>query len=341
MWQINNQTPYAIKESWIRGREGEEIWIVALKATWDILPNGTTRLSSVQSPVNAGTVPYNDGTSLLYDTDLGPEKKATDIILNGYAQMPDGKKTSSVAIGLKVGNMTRLARVYGDRIWDGKQYGEPEQFNRIPLGYSRMGRGEFLPSGHGDFNPTGIQVDEYPEVGKSKLPNIEFYGDDKVPGFGPLPRQWPGRLQFAGTYDEQWQQEQAPLLPTDLDERYWQCAPPPLYAGGRLKGGEAICLGNLAPPGYGHGGLLIFALPRIVPAFRTQFYDGSMRHHHGRLHTVIIESDFPRVSMVWHSALPCHHLANQLESTTVSEKKRLFIRSPLLPVNFPEWEQLL
>lgn len=92
MWQINNQTPYAIKESWIRGREGEEIWIVALKATWDILPNGTTRLSSVQSPVNAGKVLHNDGTSLLYDTDLGPEKKATDIILNGCAQAAGGKK---------------------------------------------------------------------------------------------------------------------------------------------------------------------------------------------------------------------------------------------------------
>lgn len=75
MWQINNQTPYTIKESWIRGREGEEIWTVALKATGDILPDGTTRLSSVQSPVNAGTVLHSDGSSLLYDTDLVPEKK--------------------------------------------------------------------------------------------------------------------------------------------------------------------------------------------------------------------------------------------------------------------------
>ncbi len=186
-----------------------------------------------------------------------------------------------------------------------------------------------------------MQVDEHPEAGKSKLPNIEFYGDDNSPGFGPLPRQWPGRLQFAGTYDEQWQREQAHLLPTDLDDRYWQCAPPPLYAGGRLKGGEAVCLGNLASPEYGHNGLLIFALPRIVPSFRTQFYDGSVRYHQGRLHTVIIEPDFPRVSMVWHSVLPCHHLVNQLESTTVSEKKLLFVKETRLPANFPEWEQLL
>lgn len=318
MWQVNNQTSYVTRGAWIRGRQGEEIWTVVLKATFDILPDGTTQLSASQLPVNAGMIFNNDSDTLLYDVDLGPTKNATDVILNGHVVSPDEKRVASVPVGLRVGKMLRLARVYGDRIWDGKQYSEPEPFNRMSLVYSRMGRGEFLPSGRGDFNPAGIQVDKHPEAHKSKLPNIEFYSDDKTPGFGPFPRQWPGRLQFAGTYDEQWQQEQAPLLPTDLDERYWQCAPPPLYAGGRLKGGEAVCLGNLAPPGYGHNGLLIFALPQIVPAFRTQFYDGSVRYHQGRLHTVIIESDFPRVSIVWHSALPCHHLVNQLESTTVS-----------------------
>lgn len=341
MWQVKNQTPYAVKHGWIRGRHGEEIWTVALKATFDILPDGTTQLSSHQLPVNAGPVLSHDSETLLYDADLGPVKNTTDIILNSHAVSPNGNRVTSVPVGLRVGKILRLARVYGDRIWDGKRYCEPEPFNRMPLSYSRMSRGEFLPSGHGNFNPVGIPVDEHPETGKSKLPNIEFYGEDKTPGFGALPRHWPGRLQFAGTYDEKWQQEQAPLLPDNLDDRYWQCAPPPLYAGGRLKGGEVVCLGNLTPPGYGHNGLLIFALPRIVPSFRTQFYDGSVRYHQSRLHTVIIESDFPRVSLVWHSALPCHHLVNQLESTTVSEKKRLFIRNTRLPVSFPEWEQLL
>jgi len=341
MWQVKNRTPYAVKHSWIRGRCGEEIWTVALKATFDVLPDGTTQLSSPQLPVNAGPVLNSGSETLLYDADLGPVKNATDIILNGCAVSPDSSKVTFVPVGLRVGKMIRLARVYGDRIWDGKRYGEPEPFNLMPLVYSKMSQGDFLPSTRDNFNPAGISVDTQPQAGKSKLPNIEFYGDDQTPGFGALHRHWPGRLQFAGTYDEKWQQEQAPLLPDDLDDRYWQCAPPPLYAGNRLKGGEVVCLGNLAPPGYGHNGLLIFALPRIVPSFRTQFYDGSVRYHQGKLHSVIIESDFPRVSLVWHSALPCHHLVNQLESTTVSEKKRLFIRSTRLPVSFPEWEQLL
>ena len=102
-----------------------------------------------------------------------------------------------------------------------------------------------------------------------------------------------------------------------------------------------VCLGNLTPPGYGSNGLLIFELPRIIPAFRTQFYDGSVCRHQANLHTVIIEPDFPRISMVWHSALSCHQQVNQLESTTASEKKHLFMKTKTLPVKFHEWEALL
>ncbi|ECD9612226.1 DUF2169 domain-containing protein [Salmonella enterica subsp. salamae] len=341
MWQIKNQTAYAAKGNWVRGRRGEEIWTVAIKATWDILPDGSTRLSTTQLPVNAGVVTHPDGEALLYDTDLGPAKLATDIILNGHAWAPDGKQVPSVAVGLKVGNVSRIARVYGNRVWDGKCYQEPVPFEKIPLQYNRMGRGKYFPTLKSDYNPEGILVENTPEEGLSTLPNIEFYDNETMPGFGALPRHWPERLQFSGTYDERWQQEQAPLLPDDLDERYWQCTPPPLYAGGQLKGGEVICLGNLTPPGYSKNGLLVFLLPRIVPAFRTQFYDGSVRRHRANLHTVIIESDIPRLSLVWHTALPCHHQVNQLESTTVTEKRLLFVKGRILPTQFPEWEAIL
>ncbi|EGO8362117.1 DUF2169 domain-containing protein [Escherichia coli] len=238
MWQIKNQTPYAVTRAWVRGRQGEEIWTVALKATWDIQPDGTTTLSDTPQQVNVGPVMNPDGNTLLYDTDLGLVKNATDIILNGHAIVPDGKFATYVVVGLKVGSVFRLARVYGDRVWNGKRYNEPQPFNKMPLSYNKMSRGDDFPAYKSDFNPAGITVDSVPETGISVLPNIEFYGDETMPGFGAIPRHWPGRLQFAGTYDDRWQKEQSPLLPDDLDERYWQRAPAPLYAGGRLKGGE-------------------------------------------------------------------------------------------------------
>ncbi len=342
MWQVNNQTPYVVNGSWLRNCQGEEIRITVLKATWDIFPDGTTALSARQPPVNTGPVLRDDGKTLLYDTDCGPAKSATDIVLNGHAYSPDGKAVSELPVGLKVGRVIRLARVYGERHWNGRQHNQPSPFIRMPLSYDKMSRGDFFAFCASHYNPDGIPADAVAETEIPAVPRIEFYGDEASPGFGVQPRYWPGRMQFAGTYDNHWRRHRAPLPPDDMDERYWQSAPAPLYAGGWLKGGETVCLGNLMPPGYGQHGLFIFTLPRIIPALRTQFYDGSMRWHQAKLHTVIIEPDFPRISLVRHSALPCHHLVNQLESTTVYEKKqRLFVRTKALPGHFPEWEALL
>jgi hypothetical protein len=47
------------------------------------------------------------------------------------------------------------------------------------------------------------------------------------------------------------------------------------------------------------------------------------------LHTVILEPDYPRVSLVWQSALPCHFKVHQLESTIVTLKTLLGGGTPM------------
>jgi hypothetical protein len=60
-------------------------------------------------------------------------------------------------------------------------------------------------------------------------------------------------------------------------------------------------------------------LPKIFLGFDTRFYDGSREIHKERkLHSVILEPDHPRVSLVWHSALPCHFKVQKLERTIVT-----------------------
>jgi hypothetical protein len=107
-----------------------------------------------------------------------------------------------------------------------------------------------------------------------------------------------------------------PLLAEDLDDRYFQCAPADQQAPEFLRGGEAVILHNLHPRGR-----IQFTLPKLYLGFETRFYDGSReRHKNRRLHTVILEPDFPRVSLVWHSALPCHFKVQKLERTIVTLK---------------------
>ena len=45
---------------------------------------------------------------------------------------------------------------------------------------------------------------------------------------------------------------------------------------------------------------------------------------------MILEPDFPRVSLVWHTALPCHFKVQKLERTIVTLKSDLSTGEPLV-----------
>lgn len=337
MWSLNNKTSYSAERGWFRDINGAEVWVVAVKATYAIQPDGAvTQIPSL--PVNSGAVMHPDSDELLYDTDLGPEKQATDIILNGHAWSSVDKGVSSLFVGMKVAGICRLAKVSGRRIWNGRDYSAPEPFTKTPLRYGRMATAA-EPLGY-PCNPLGVSTNPNPETDTSSLPEIEFISDDGYPGFGGVPRHWPGRAMYSGTYNRNWQDNRSPLLPEDFDPTFWQCAPPAQYAAGQLRGNEIVTLANLTPPEFSASRVISFAIPKLSLNFRTRFTDGSILTHRAKMHTVIIEPDHPRLSVVWHSELPCHRLVNMLDVTTVTEKKRLTVRPPVLPTEFKEWECL-
>ena len=77
---------------------------------------------------------------------------------------------------------------------------------------------------------------------------------------------------------------------------------------------------NLSPGGGG----LRFMLPRLFLSFETEFSTGpSVRHDPPKLHTVILEPDIGRVSLVLHTALACHPRVLKLHATTISLKQDL------------------
>jgi hypothetical protein len=165
-----------------------------------------------------------------------------------------------------------------------------------------------------------------------RLPNIEYpdqpitrWKDRPAPaGFGPICAHWQPRAGFAGTYDEKWERERLPLLPADFNDRYYQCAPADQQAQEFLKGGEPVTLLNLTP-----GGEVRFTLPKAFLGLETYFYtDERKPHEPPKLHTVIIDSAVPRVSLVWHSALACHPKVHKLDRTRVIQKRLI---NPVAP----------
>lgn len=332
MWQVDNRTPFAAERAWVRDREGAEIWLVAVKCTFDIRADGSTAVSKEQAPVLR--VPEYHGepgkSSLKYEADLVRTKKTTDVLCVGHAYAPGGAPVTELDVGLRVGPMQKVLRVTGDREWGVLGASSPLPFVRMPLVYERAYGGVDQRSGHPERdwdwrNPVGVGF-AISRAGADglRLPNIEYrdalmksWDDSPSPaGFGVVCSHWQPRVSLAGTYDDHWASTRDPLLPKDFDDRFFQCAPVDQQTPEFLRGGEPVVLHRLTS-----GGDLRFALPRVHLGFETRFYDGSKEIHKVRsLHSVIVEPDFPRVSLVWHTALPCHFKVQKLERTIVTLK---------------------
>ena len=330
MWQLDNRTPFAAERGWVRGRDGTEIWLVVVKASFDIRDDGGTPVAAAQPTVQRLPAYHGEPShsSLRYDADLVLTKVATDITVVGHAYAPAGMTVTHIDAGFKVGPVQKLVRVFGDRTWGALGASEAQPFQKMPLVYERAYGGvdarSSTPERDWDGrNPvgTGYATSARNAVGL-KLPNVEdpkalikAWDDRPAPaGLGAIASHWQPRIGLAGTYDERWQQTQAPLLAADMDEHWYQCAPPDQQASGFLRGGEAVILHNLSPRGR-----LQFALPALHLALETCFYDGSRHTHEApQLHSVILEPDLPRLSLVWHTALPCHHKVHKLQSTQIT-----------------------
>jgi hypothetical protein len=331
MWAVVNRTPYSAERSWGRDKDGVHEWIVAVKGTFDIKPDGALALAEEQLPPllmpeyngEAGT------SSLRYDADLMAPKPTTDIVLNATAYAPENRPSTEFAVSVRVGPVHKVIRVLGNRIWKQGPFGttpsSADPVTQIPIVYERAfggfdGRDPDPKNQLLDTrNPVGygVAAKSHHRVGQP-VPNFEYpHGKpekDGPAGFGPIDSFWSPRRELNGTYDSAWEKSRSPLLPLDWNPRSLLCSPVDQLPGSPLHGGEMVELLNLTP-----GGLLRFQLPKVYLTFRTRF-GSRTEEHRSRLATVIVEPDHPRVIMVWSTSLLCPTDVDYLDQTIVDEK---------------------
>ncbi len=341
MWMLNNQTPFAAERTWVRDKDGAEVWLVAVKGTFDILADGTLMIADQQEVVVMAPQFTGDPQSsgLLSDTDLPHKKIATDVLVIGQAYAPQGKPVRQLMVSLNVGPIQKELRVIGDRIWRASVVGvslsDPEPFTQMPITYERAYGGMDLtsddpkqhnwerrnPAGCGFATQAKHLVDQLAHnIEDPKSPITDWKKRPNPAGFGPIAGHWVPRVELAGTYDAHWEKTRQPLLAEDFDDQYHQCAPLDQQVPGFLKGGEIVELLNMTP-----NGRLNFRLPRISLGLSTQFDDGTSAVHRAALHTVTIKPDFPRVVLVWHLHHQCHHKVLKLNSTSIRLKERIML----------------
>lgn len=331
MWAIVNYTPYRVGKSWVRDKDGVHEWIVAVKGTFDIKPNGGLMLADEQlEPLLLPEYYGEDGTSSLrYDADLVSSKPTTDLILNATAYAPKRRPSKSFKVSIRVGPIYKVIRVVGHRRWKRGLLGlKPtviKPVTDLPIIYEHAYGGYDQT----DPDPKKQRMDTRNPVGCGvvarashregrSLPNFEYpkgsLEKTGPAGFGAIDSYWSPRRELCGTYNEAWERHRRPLLPGDWDPRSLLCSPEDQRPDRHLRGGEPVELVNLTP-----AGLLRFTLPKVHVTFSTRI-DGRPVEHRSKLSTVIIEPDHPRVIMVWQSSLSCPADVDYLDETIVREK---------------------
>jgi hypothetical protein len=321
--EIYNLTPFPVLHAIAMDGSGAEHLIVVSKMSWRINPDGALTQHEEQKPIVTAPVYRGDpqSSSLMYESDVVPQKAGTDCILIGHAWAP---KTGTARLDavFSVGPVSKVVRVFGERKWE-KVLGMrnrlgPVPFEKIPLIYERAfgGADESYPDAacHETClaNPVGrafLAKKSKKEIEGILFPNLEDPGDPyenvssrpRPAGFGAIAPFWKPRADYTGTQDDNWQKRISPLPPADLKPEFFNCASPGLTSKGFLRGNELVALGH-AVAGKP---MFRFSLPGTRPQVGLRI--GPDRSEITmNLDTVIVEPDDMRVQMVWRGALNVH-----------------------------------
>lgn len=335
MLQLTNKTPFDSQIMLTSDKNGADVVVLGVKATFSILPE--VAIAKEQVPLILEDQYLGDPltTSLKYASEMLMPKPGADLVLNGHAYAPNGQKTGVVDTLLSVGQLSKTLRVFGDRLWIHGGQSEPQTFEKIPLIY------ENAYGGVHHFQPdkpiaadSALAVSENP-IGKGfigkrsnkdmigqHLPNIEDprqlirtpYDKPRPTGYGYIPSSWAPRKNFAGTYDQQWTKTRAPFLPTDFDERFFLSGSEGLSLERQtFKGGEAVRLINLME-GYADVQCHLPVCPLSAKfKFEMQWHDADMP-----IETILIEPDENRLIIIWKTHFLCNKKPLKVSEVSVS-----------------------
>jgi hypothetical protein len=329
--EIRNETPHAAGWTVFFDKRAGERLLVAVKGTWSLSERAEPALAEEPAPLLAVDECYGEPgkSSIRYEADLAPLKRATDVALVGSARARN-RDTRRMTVSLRVGTLERKLRVTGERSWLFGVAGiwfasRPGPFSKVPLVWE-------LARGGTDDTPASEKrhsLDLRNPVGRgfrarrsrlakrgSLLPQIAgagFRERRRPAGVGFVAGHWEPRRRFVGTYDDAWLEQRSPLLPLDFDERFFNAAAPGLVAGGYLRGGESVEVVGCTPSGR-----LAFRLPREQLRVAATFARREVEPIDMRLCTVTIDTDTMQLFLTWRGELAVHRRFPRLEHITVA-----------------------
>jgi hypothetical protein len=338
---VDNRTDYKTHAQVLLDRDGEKLSVL-VKATYELdLVSGVLELASKERmrPPWFGDVPWGEPAiaSIAYPTDVFLRRPGTDVFVVGEACALDDREVPSFDAVVKAGPLEKIVRVFGLRVWEANGAGltPPGKIKRIELRYDYAWGGFDVSDPQKPVeearNPVGMgHVRDPKKLTHQPAPQLEdpraLIKDIRTMpppcSLGPIGRHYQPRRGFAGTYDDDWKEKHAPLLPKDFDDRFNIAASPGLHADVPFAGGEEIGLWNLVPG----GGATKFRLPTKRVEISITAPGREPHIVRPRLDTVLIDTlamgpQKPlAVELCWRTSVPApRHMKDTM--IVVAEKK--------------------
>lgn len=221
MWKVTNTTPFPAQSGFVRDEHGQSFWTVWLK--------GTFALRSGQLPVfiaggqgepARGPVYRDDDPAgvMVADSDLVPRKPKVDVLIRARAAAEDTGTPRQIRFA--IGSWHKALTLHPPRRWSTRGVAKPDM--DIPIAAVDL---DWRVAAGGPDNPLGME--DSPPLLAYRDGDRARRKDPPAPpaGLGPIPPHWPPRADHAGTYDSEWEETRAPILPHDFTPAAWQCAP--------------------------------------------------------------------------------------------------------------------
>jgi hypothetical protein len=334
---VQNQTLMTVRCLPMVDRHGQDVMVAVAKIAYAVSPAGAVTLAPPPI-VRLFDVATSDAarSSLRFASDMVDDKPGTDVVMVGTAHPPAGSAATSVDVALRIGRagkpLGKLVRVHGPRVWyqgvRGVVPGPAAWLEPTPLIYELAFGGVDDESAEAPVvdwrNPSGsgVAADRATLIGRA-APQIEDPGaplDSSEPapaGFGPIASSWLPRARLAGTYDERWRRERAPVRPLDFDPRHNSVAHPDLWTATPLAGTEPVEVLNATADGA-----WCFALPAYAPEIRAVMR-GIVTKLGTHLDTLHIDADRRTVELSWRASIPMPRKLEQLDAVVVSTSDEL------------------
>lgn len=336
MANLENATPFGASVLPSSDRDGRDLLLIVISAQF-VLPDPGDHSSQLilfptqdQPPMGDEHVGEPGVGSLRFEGQSAYTKPVTDICVLGDACALRGEPVSEMTVSIRVGRCALDLRVLGDRVWvrgiaAAVRPSDPAPFLRMPLVWERAYGGVASTSTEQapifePRNPVGCGLQTNPDAAIGRpLPNIEHprqplrqLSDRPQPvGVTAVARHWHPRIAYAGTYDEAWRRQRAPLWPLDFSERFFCSAPEYLQVSPHLSGGEPVMLRGLHPDGD-----IGFRLPTLRLAARSRFTDRTVRTT-PILDGIVIDTAVKRLTMYYRARVPAYRSLSKHYETLI------------------------